>query len=83
MIRLFIGRDDEFRKKASISFGIQFDHAKYELLKKFLGEIVQHKDLVSEVFFFIPGALLRVWVALQETTFALRMKTRVLFCFLR
>lgn len=58
MIRLFIGRDDEFRKKASISFGIQFDHAKYELLKKFLGEIVQHKDLVSEVFFFHSGSVI-------------------------
>lgn len=48
MIRLFICRDDEFRKKASISFGIQFDHAKYGLLKKYLGQIIKHKDLVSE-----------------------------------
>lgn len=51
MIRLFIGRDDEFRKKASISFGIQFDHIKYDLLETCLGEIVKHKDLVSKVVF--------------------------------
>lgn len=67
MIRLFIGREGEFRKKASISFGIQFDHAKYEILTKYLGQIAQHKDLVSKVFFFIPGAYLRQEVASQET----------------
>lgn len=58
MIRLFIGREGEFRKKASISFGIQFDHAKYEILTKYLGQIAQHKDLVSKVFFFYSGSVL-------------------------
>eukprot|EP00105_Crassostrea_gigas_P000727 XP_011412642.1 PREDICTED: uncharacterized protein LOC105317633 [Crassostrea gigas] len=43
----YIEKDGEFRKKASISFGIQFDHAKYEILTKYLGQIVQHKDLVG------------------------------------
>lgn len=43
----FICRNDEFRKKASISFGIQFDNDKYELLQTYLGEIFKHKDHVS------------------------------------
>lgn len=47
MIRLFICSNDEFRKKASISFGIQFDNDKYELLETHLKEIIKHKDLVS------------------------------------
>lgn len=45
---LFICRNDEFRKKASISFGIKFDNDKYGLLQEYLGEIIKHKDLVSE-----------------------------------
>lgn len=44
---MFICRNDELRKKASISFGIQFDNEKYELLEKHLGEIFTHKNLVS------------------------------------
>lgn len=47
-LSLFICRNDEFRKKASISFGIQFDNDKYGLLQEYLGEIIKHKDLVSE-----------------------------------
>lgn len=66
VIRLFIGRDGEFRKKASISFGIQFDHAKYEILTKYLGQIAQHKDLVSKVFFY-SGSVLASRVASKET----------------
>lgn len=47
---MFICRNDEFRKKASISFGIQFDNDKYGLLEEYLGEIIKHKDLVSYWF---------------------------------
>lgn len=43
----FFCRNDEFRKKASISFGIQFDKHKYGLLQKRLHEILIHKDRVS------------------------------------
>lgn len=46
----FICRNEEFRKKASISFGIQFDNDKYELLQTYLGEIFKHKDRVSIYF---------------------------------
>lgn len=61
MIRLFIGRDDEFRKKASISFGIQFDNDKYGLLVTSLGEIIKHKDLVSSfLLHFIKNGMWHV-----------------------
>lgn len=43
----YIYKNDEFRKKASISFGIQFDNDKYGLLERCLGEIIKHKDLVG------------------------------------
>lgn len=43
----YIEKDDEFRKKASISFGIQFDNDKYGLLVTSLGEIIKHKDLIG------------------------------------
>lgn len=46
----FICRNEELRKKASISFGIQFDNDKYELLQTNLGEIFKHKDRVSIYF---------------------------------
>lgn len=52
IIRVFICRNDEFRKKASISFGIQFDNDKYGLLERCLGEIIKHKDLVSYILNF-------------------------------
>nr|XP_034319204.1 uncharacterized protein LOC109618232 isoform X3 [Crassostrea gigas] len=43
----YIDKNEEFRKKASISFGIQFDNDKYELLQTYLGEIFKHKDRVG------------------------------------
>uniref|UniRef100_A0A8W8NSN5 TRPM SLOG domain-containing protein n=1 Tax=Magallana gigas TaxID=29159 RepID=A0A8W8NSN5_MAGGI len=43
----YIDKNDEFRRKASIAFGIQFDNDKYGLLQEYLGEIIKHKDLVG------------------------------------
>lgn len=44
---LYICSNDEFRKKAGISFGIQFDTHKYKLLLSCLEDIIIHKDRVS------------------------------------
>lgn len=46
-VGFFFCRNEEFRKKASISFGIQFDNHKYGLLENCLDEILIHKDRVS------------------------------------
>nr|XP_034318676.1 transient receptor potential cation channel subfamily M member 2-like [Crassostrea gigas] len=43
----YIDKNDEFRKKASNSFGIQFDNDKYRLLRKYLGKIIRHKDIIG------------------------------------
>lgn len=59
----FFCRNDEFRKKASISFGIQFDKHKYGLLQKRLHEILIHKDRVS---WFIEPLLIKPTVILSE-----------------
>lgn len=44
---LYICSNDELCKKASISFGIQFDTHKYNLLLSCLKDIIIHKDRVS------------------------------------
>lgn len=43
----FIDNNDEFCKKASISFGIQFDTHKYNLLLSCLKDIIIHKDRIG------------------------------------